>query len=213
MEKIFNLAQNIVYITDLSNQIDFEIINDEFQKLEFVENIENTISAKKDFFDCPQLFKFKSIIEAECKEYINKSYGIQDQYDDLKITKSWANITYGGQSHHEHHHPFSVVSGVIFLDNSQENLHLSLKVLAPEIPYFISDWVDSTKLRDILIHYGLDPTESNHLKNHLVIFLSSCVHRVDKTPIDSKPRRTISFNTFWVGTVGKEHELASINFK
>jgi hypothetical protein len=38
--------------------------------------------------------------------------------------------------------------------------------------------------------------DSNNLQNHLVLFLSNCDHRVLQLPKDSKPRRTISFDTF-----------------
>ena len=46
-------------------------------------------------------------------------------FEDLQITESWANKSVKGEEHHIHHHPFSVVSGVMFLNDTPDNLNLT----------------------------------------------------------------------------------------
>ena len=48
-------------------------------------------------------------------------------------------------------------------------------------------------------------TDHGNLVYHLVLFLSNVGHSVGELPDDAKPRRSISFNTFWKGLVGFEN--------
>jgi len=213
MQNFLNTAQNFIMIKDMSNLIDFRLINEEFDYLDFENNVSNLISVQKNLFDKDIFSVMKEVLENQCKFFLNTSLGIGNTYDDLKITKSWGNITPGGKSHHEHSHPFSVVSGVILLDDNPENLQLSIRQHSPDIPYFIPDRKIFFTIREIMSGYVIDPNDHGNLKNHLILFLSNTQHRVELTDENSNPRRSIAFNTFWRGVVGKGFaELATIEF-
>ena len=120
------------------------------------------------------------------------------------------------QSHHEHMHPLSVVSGVIYLDNNVDNLNLNfvLQNRGAIIPYFIEqDKEAHMSLKTILEMYEHNPITHSNLKNHLILFLSNLKHHVTPTPNNSLPRKSISFNTFWKGMIGKKgNPLGTISF-
>ena len=51
MNMILNPAQELIYIKDMTNLIDFKSINTEFNNLEFVKNQYNEITNQLKFFD------------------------------------------------------------------------------------------------------------------------------------------------------------------
>lgn len=213
---VLNPAQELIYIKDMSNIIDFKSINTEFNKLTFTKNQYNEITVGLKFFDNIIFQNTKKLLELECTSYLNECYNIKDMYDNISITSSWGNITKSKQSHHEHIHPLSVVSGVIYLDNNIDNLNLNfvLQNRGAIIPYFIEqDKEANMSLKSILEMYGHNPVTHNNLKNHLILFLSNLKHHVTPTPINSIPRKSISFNTFWKGMIGKKDSpLGSLSF-
>jgi uncharacterized protein (TIGR02466 family) len=194
MEECLNISRKIVLIKDLSNLIDFDLINKTIDNLEFGPNKSNRISQNKRIFDMPELLGIKGVLEHESEGFLRHGHGLKD-FENLIMTTSWVNITDPGQMHHVHKHPFSIVSGVIYLDDNPENLNLQLHVDMPEIPYFLYT-------EDTYLTLKTLTGNKNNLKNHLVLFLSNTGHGVEKTASDSMPRRSISFNTFWKGTTG-----------
>jgi len=194
MEECLNISRKIVLIKDLSNLIDFDLINKTIDNLEFGPNKSNRISQNKRIFDMPELLGIKGVLEHESEGFLRHGHGLKD-FENLIMTTSWVNITDPGQMHHVHKHPFSIVSGVIYLDDNPENLNLQLHVDMPEIPYFLYT-------EDTYLTLKTLTGNKNNLKNHLVLFLSNTGHGVEKTAPDSMPRRSISFNTFWKGTTG-----------
>lgn len=211
MNNFINCAKKLILVKDMSSYIDFDLINQKFNELEFVENLENSISTDKRFFENDLFLEARQTLETECKNFILNAYGTTD-FTDLKITESWGNITSPHDSHHTHSHPFSVVSGVIFLDEHPENFNLHLEYNLEEIPYFIPFQQCYMPVSKLIESTGEDLSTTNNLKNHMVLFLSSTVHYV--TPVTtSTNRRTIAFNTFWSGVTGVKHAaLGSIKF-
>lgn len=213
MKSLFNLAQKLISIQDLSHAIDFNLVNQEFNKLHWKNNIENTVSVEMNFFDKDLFIDAKNYIETECETFINTTLAIKDFYERLKMTNSWGNVTDPGKGHHDHMHPFSIVSGVIFLDNHPDNVNLYIEGYTQEIPYFIPHNKSYVGLKHLLADLNIDPAQHNNLKNHMVLFLSNCHHFVEKTDGNGLPRKTIAFNTFWDGNVGiKQESLGSYKF-
>jgi hypothetical protein len=206
MESLFNVAQKMIYIKDMTNVLNFDKINEEFNKLTYTKNIGNIISEDKLFFDKDCFTMDKKLLEKECERYINSTNTISEYYTNLKLTNSWGNITKAGQEHHDHVHPFSVVSGVIFLDDNIDNFNLYVEGYMPQIPYFMTNGLSYVALKNLFGDFQINTAEHNNLKNHLVLFLSNSHHFVEKTRPDSPDRRTISFNTFWVGPTGLKHD-------
>jgi len=215
-EYVLSPANELIYVRDMTDIIDFKSINTEFNKLSFVNNQFNEISLGLTFFDNNIFENTKKLLELECETYLNECYNIKDMYDSITITNSWGNKTKPKQSHHEHAHPLSVVSGIIYLDNNVDNLNLNfvLQNRGAIIPYFIEqDKEAHMSLKTILEMAGHNPTIDNNLKNHLILFLSNLKHHVTPTPNNSLPRKSISFNTFWRGMIGKkDNPLGSLSF-
>ena len=205
MDEFVNISRKIILIKDLSGIINFDLINEKIKTLEFGPNVSNRISTNKHIFDDPELLGIKGTLEKECEGFLRNGHLLLD-FENLKMTTSWVNITDPGHAHHEHNHPFSVVSGVIYLDDNPDNLNLGLGVTVAEIPYFLWKKDNCVPLRNLI------GTENN-LKNHVVLFLSNTPHSVEKTSINSMPRRSISFNTFWKGMTGvRDMAFESITF-
>lgn len=203
MDNLINISQELLLVKDMSSSIDFNLLNATIKKLEFEPNVLNTISVDKNIFDIAEFADIKQVLTEECKSYL-RNLQIGHKFTDLKITNSWVNITEPGQGHHKHMHQFSVVSGVLYLDDNPDNLKFSIETSVPQIPYFLEN--DDA-------FYSLETfigKESN-LKNHLLLFLSNRQHFVQA--VDSQ-RRSIAFNTFWNGRTGDLHiELGRFDFK
>jgi hypothetical protein len=210
MEMLFNTSSKYVLIKDMSDELDFDLINREFDSLAYKDNITNKVSIEMNLFDREGFDDIRKNILNDCKHYLNHTANLGHFYDDLVMTNSWGNITDPGKSHHDHVHPFSIVSGVIYLDNNPSNLNLYIESYMPDIPYFITKNKSFVSLNSLLSDIKANPEEHNNLKNHMVLFLSNASHFVDVTPDEGIPRKSISFNTFWKGLVGvKDQSLGS----
>lgn len=206
MDQFVNIAKKMILIKDMSEEIDFDLIDKTFAEMEFMPNRANNISTDLHMFDRPGFEKIKETMIQESVNYLINAHGftLGSDFNGLKITNSWANATAPGQCHHEHTHPFSIVSGVLFLDDNPDNLNLTLEAYLPEIPHYIPRKSNHVILKAML-------PEDTTLSKHLVLFLSNIGHHVEPTGDDAKIRRTLSFNTFWTGRVGdSESELGSI---
>jgi hypothetical protein len=206
MEMLFNTSNKYVLIKDMSDIIDFKTINNEFDGLSFKDNIANKVSNEMNLFDKDIFKETQRLILEDCKQYLNHTANLGHFYEDLVMTNSWGNITDPGHSHHEHVHPFSIVSGVLYLDDNPSNLNLYVESFMPEIPYFITKNKSFVSLKSLLTDIQSKPEEHNNLKNHMILFLSNSSHFVEPISTESLPRKSISFNTFWKGNVGVKDE-------
>jgi hypothetical protein len=200
MNKFFNLATNLILIKDLSNTIDFDLLRSEFDKLEFTRNKYNDISVDQNLLNQEKFVDIKQVLENEVGNYLRNAYGAED-FDSITISQSWANRTEESGSHQDHAHPFSIVSGVLYLDDNPDNLNFAMNTNFQEIPCYLYRKQSYATIKD------LAGTENN-LKNHLLLILSNVGHRV----LPSKTttiRRTIAFNTFWQGHTGTSDPLNS----
>lgn len=211
MENVVVLPGEKFLIKDLSPQFNFKNLDTAFNSSNFENNIKNKIS--KDLFildTFSNLNELKIICEEESTNFLKKNY--YDSFDNLIITSSWFNNTSKGQKHHKHQHPFSVISGIIFLDNNPENMNLNFYKKSVSVPYTEIGGVDCLSLKNII---KINNIKVNfNLKNYLILFLSNIFHDVSEVQDKTKNRRTLSFNTFFNGIVGdKNYPLARINYK
>ena len=74
-------------------------------------NVQHYNRQSEDTFvlDRPELSNIRAFIEAKLHEFVTKIYASTDK---LVITQSWLNKSKKGESHHEHVHPNSMISGV-----------------------------------------------------------------------------------------------------
>ena len=86
MNKFFNLATNLVLIKDLSAAIDFDLLREEFDKLEFKRNKFNDISIDQQLFNRANFEPIKGVLEEECSNYLKNAYGAE-HFEKIKISK------------------------------------------------------------------------------------------------------------------------------
>lgn len=142
----------------------------------------------------PRLKKIRNFIEEKIQHFVRE---IMLSSDNLIITQSWVNKSSLGESHHEHVHPNSLVSGVWY-PVINENL--------PPIQF------NSKKQRDVsLSHIKYNNFNSATFllplkPGELIIFPSNLHHCVPTNQSNSE-RISLSFNTWAKGSLGDINSL------
>lgn len=211
MDNILPLIQPpLVLIKDFRNTWNWSAIENIIKTKSISKQANYNITESKDFFSDATLIDIKQDILLECKTFVSNVFPIQFDFD-LKMTTSWANFMQQGEQHPWHSHPFSVVSGVIFLDNHPENNQLTFKnkIDFTIPPYSLLDMDYYTSLNSLI---EKDQTDTLNLQHHLVLFYSNLTHGVPPLVTPIKSRRTISFNTFWTNEVNFGTALNSHTF-
>ena len=121
----------------------------------------------------------------------------------LVITQCWANRNPKGSKHHEHVHPNSIISGVMYFQINEK---------LPPIQ-FAKERQDGVKL---------DPIKYNHVNSEsfmlpckpgeLILFPSSLKHSVPINQGD-EDRISVSFNTFSIDAIGSEQSLTHLDIR
>lgn len=180
---------------DLSGQLDY------VQGLEYVNRgaarlsrSQNRQSANTFILDAPELASIRQFIESELATYGQRVLGTSQ---DLCITQSWVNISGKGDSHHEHTHPNSVVSGVFYMKMGSSlppiRFHEGYR---PEI---VPDVTTRTRYN---ARYAVVPLNAGEL----ILFPSTLIHSVPANVTDTA-RISLSFNTFPTGALGSRRSL------
>jgi len=147
--------------------------------------------------------KFKNI-KNFLGEAVNKfTTNVLNSKQRLIITQCWANRNPKGSRHHEHVHPNSIVSGVMYFQINEKLPPIS----------FSKERQDSMKL---------DPEKYNIMNSEtfmlpckpgeLILFPSSLKHSV---PINNseEDRISVSFNTFCIDAIGSEQSLTHLDIR
>ena len=120
----------------------------------------------------------------------------------IKISQMWANRSTLYQWHHLHHHPNSVLSGILYVKGSSGKTLFSRKNnydVSKKYPVFLPD-------NGSLIH-KVEPEIGTAL-----LFPSSLHHSVDEN-MNAEDRITVSFNTFFWGKIGGGLEELDVRFR
>ena len=126
------------------------------------------------------------------------------KFEDIKISLMWANISNQGQWHHSHMHPWSILSGIIYLQGESGDTWFSrVNPYALENRMF-NGHHEAAGNHIIHVHKPINQT--------MLIFPSTLIHSVSEnnSPI---PRITLSFNSYFDGIVGDEHHLSGLTLK
>ena len=137
-------------------------------------------------------------------EAVNKfTTNVLNTKQRLVITQCWANRNPKGSKHHEHVHPNSIVSGVMYFQINQK---------LPPIQFSKANQ-DGMKL---------DPEKYNHVNSEsfmlpckpgeLILFPSSLKHSVPINQGD-EDRISVSFNTFCIDAIGSEQSLTHLDIR
>ena len=154
------------------------------QKIHYNRQSEDTF-----VLDRPELSNIRAFIEAKLHEFVTKIYASTDK---LVITQSWLNKSKKGESHHEHVHPNSMVSGVWY-----PQIHEQM----PPIQF------RSRTQRDVSLQteqYNTFNSATFMLpmkRGELILFPSNLTHSVP-TNVGEEERISLSFNTWPKGNMG-----------
>ena len=125
---------------------------------------------------------------------------LQLKCDGLEITSSWGNVSGKDQWHWVHTHPNSLVSGILYLTDSNASTWFSVA----------NFWSSSNTIKLRQDHQVIHKHPT--IKGDLLIFPSTLVHSVDQHKKVEK-RYTLSFNAFPCGLIGFPEESAGIDLK
>ena len=144
--------------------------------------------------DNPELKKIRTFIETKLNQFVSQIYGSDDR---LVITQSWLNRNGKGESHHEHTHPNSMISGVWY-----PQIHEQL----PPIEF------RNRSQRDVVLsiqRYNTFNSQTFLLpikRGELILFPSNLTHGVPPNQSDEE-RISLSFNTWPKGNMGDKQSL------
>ncbi len=126
-----------------------------------------------------------------CLYKIKKDIINYDQnFEKLSISQSWLNLSKKGQIHHEHTHPLSILSGIIYLtENCSTTFYLKSIYDNPLI-------LPNKNFEEKIDHFGK--------KGSLIIFPSNLKHSVGPH-LYSNDRITFSFNSWFKGSLGDKN--------
>ncbi|NBW20070.1 MAG: hypothetical protein EBR82_70075 [Caulobacteraceae bacterium] len=188
MKTLIPLTTNYVSIVKIdAPKLFLDKLRDDFSNCQFKFNVQNYVS--EDIQILKRHKELNASFSLACHNYVKNIFNID--CERIKITKSWFNKSEKGQFHHWHRHFSSIVSGVFFLEDNPDNLNLTFKV-ANQLNLF-AEYNQTVTLSNFI---------SDNLKDHLIMFPSSTYHSVSEIQSEL-PRKTLSFDTWFDGTVSK----------
>jgi len=147
-----------------------------------------------------QVFKnLKKELDLMVQDYFNKILCSPSSTVPY-ITQSWLNYTEVNQYHHEHHHPNSIVSGVIYLDADATTDKITFSKLEKTVIELDFEDINlyNAPFWDIPVKTG-----------HVLLFPSTLRHMVMKKE-GNNCRVSLAFNTFIKGTLGTDNSLKKL---
>ncbi len=170
---------------------------------ELCKECNNSNMASKDRYvlNRAELSSIKNFIVKSLDQYFREVYvPKKDVY--LRITQSWFNYTSPGQSHHQHSHSNSFVSGVLYTKASRDRDRINFyNTKQEQIEIASEEWnIYNMKSCWFDVHEG-----------DLLLFPSSLPHSVDA--LKEGERISLAFNTFPVGLIGNETNSTGLHLK
>ena len=162
----------------------------------------NGTTANRYLLDSPGLENMKAELTSIVNSYYQNVYKPTHPVE-LYITNSWANFNAPGQSHHLHSHNNSVLSGVLYLNADPTDTITFVRgfeFMPTILPHYHPDNMYKMS-QDISVD-----------QNMLILFQSTLGHSVKPLNRDGV-RVSLSFNTFYRGTIGSEETLDRIELK
>ena len=154
----------------------------------------NRQSEETFILDKPELSNVRAFIEAKLHKYVTE---IMSSNDKLVITQSWLNKSGKGESHHEHVHPNSMISGVWF-----PQIHEQMPPIQFRGGHQRDVALQSTKFNTFNSATFMLPMK----KGELLLFPSNLSHSVPVNQGDEE-RISLSFNTWPKGNMGDKQSL------
>lgn len=146
----------------------------------------------------PVMADLKRFAQSGLDQYFEEIYSpARPEEVKLKLTQSWTNVTAPGENHHQHFHPNSIISGVIYIN--------------ADITF---DEIVFTNTKEVRL-FQFDIDKHNGFNSHqyhlpvgtglMVLFPSSMFHGVPQTTGKEK-RVSLAFNSFYEGKFGIKND-------
>jgi len=177
--------------------------NKHISELEMIDNAGNLMSKNDKVLDSKELSKLRLFIDEQLFVFKKKLLQMKDA-NEVYITQSWVINSKPDQYHPKHKHPNSVISGVMFFDeNDDESLppirfHRTLEMFPLDFEF------------DNLNESNAGCRSFETAQGSLILFPSLLEHDVEKNKSD-RMRTSISFNTYVRGVVGGRDKLTEVN--
>ena len=164
-------------------------------------NIGNKFSKNTSVLNIPELCDIRDFCEESLKQFNTEIYG--ETKTQFRITQSWLNISEVNQFHHKHRHPNSYISGVLYVETSEDD---KINFYNPSVrPNYYQEQPTMFNQFNSSV-WWLPATE-----RLLYLFHSDLEHEVP--PVTSKKRISLSFNTFFDSDFGSEIFLTHLPIK
>jgi len=198
-----NLFPTPIYISDIDRKFTKQELQFVNKQKKHCNNNQGNINTKDNYILNRKEFEnIRKFLEKHCQNYLDTIICPKNNIE-LYITQSWLNYTEKNQYHHQHSHPNSVVSGVLYFNSDKEND----KILFSNYKGYqqIKPEIDDTK-------FNLWNSETWFFSvqtGNLFMFPSSTTHQVE-TKKGNNTRISLAFNTFYKGTVGSNNNLTEL---
>lgn len=173
------------------------------EELDFVEkhshhtntNVGNVVSNNNYILNEPEFKSLNRFITEAVNEYSQNIY--KPKYkNEIFITQSWLNFTAKGQFHHQHQHPNSFISGVLYMQTDATK---------DKITFHKSEYRQLSLVTDNYDTLNSNSWWFNVKTGAIVIFPSSLTHEVEPVTSD-ETRISLAFNTFVKGILGENKD-------
>lgn len=144
--------------------------------------------------DKPELSRVRKFIDSQIKQFVVNVMGSDDE---MVITQSWVNRNTKGESHHEHKHPNSIVSGVWYPQIYEKS---------PPIQFTMGDQRDLVLSIKQYTRYNSAKFTIPMRQGELILFSSNLTHSVPPNELDEE-RISLGFNTWPKGSFGNVESL------
>ena len=171
------------------------------QRKNCVNNVGNYTTKDSYVLNKKELKDIKKFIEKCCKDYLEKLISPANDVE-LYITQSWLNYTKQKEFHHQHSHPNSIVSGVLYFDSYKDSIIFTnpkaYQTVKPEVKNYN---IYNSEIWQFTVETG-----------QLILFPSDTIHQVYRKE-GNNVRTSLAFNTFYKGTIGSEDGLTELHLK
>lgn len=165
----------------------------------FTENTGNFVSTDFNVLDRDEMKDLKKFCHDGINDYFREIYKPINNLE-LRITQSWLNLTRKGQFHHRHTHSNSAFSASFYISSSDNDCIYFNSPHNQMLNFETYEYTDFNSRS-----WQMPAKEGN-----LLMFPSWLEHEV-KTKEDDGDRVSLSFNTFYVGTIGLNNTLNELH--
>jgi len=192
---IFPTAIGKIKLDRNLNPAEIDVVN----KQRWNKNIGNDVAEDHKVLENPALYDLKKFIEKSVKEYFLFLYPGREDIE-IYITQSWMNYTKTDEWHHQHAHPNSFISGVLYLECDETDSIDFVRRDYNQISVTPKEWT----------LYNSRSWNFITEKNMLLMFPSSLEHSVSQITKPNHTRVSLAFNTFLRGVLGDDMGLTEL---